>query len=95
VRDTILVTGGAGFIGSNFILSWIRERSSPVVNLDLLTYAGNPANLALLEGNRLYRLAVGDIRDARRLAALLREVQPRRATWIAPLPFPSCLSAPM
>jgi dTDP-glucose 4,6-dehydratase len=35
VRDTILVTGGAGFIGSNFILSWIRERSSPVVNLDL------------------------------------------------------------
>jgi dTDP-glucose 4,6-dehydratase len=83
VRDTILVTGGAGFIGSNFILSWIRERSSPVVNLDLLTYAGNPANLALLEGNRLYRLAVGDIRDARRLAALLREVQPRAILHLA------------
>ena len=45
-KDTILVTGGAGFIGSNFVLRWIENVGTPVVNLDLLTYAGNPANLA-------------------------------------------------
>ena len=44
--DTILVTGGAGFIGSNFILQWLDSESSTVINLDKLTYAGNPANLA-------------------------------------------------
>jgi len=45
-QDTILVTGGAGFIGSNFVLRWIESVGTPVVNLDLLTYAGNAANLA-------------------------------------------------
>jgi dTDP-glucose 4,6-dehydratase len=83
MRDTILVTGGAGFIGSNFILSWIRERRSPVINLDLLTYAGNPANLASLEDNRRYRLAVGDIGDAQFVANLLREHQPRAIVHFA------------
>jgi dTDP-glucose 4,6-dehydratase len=64
VQDTILVTGGAGFIGSNFILDWIKRTPSSVVNLDLLTYAGNPANLASLQGNRRYLLVPGDICDA-------------------------------
>jgi dTDP-glucose 4,6-dehydratase len=89
VRDTILVTGGAGFIGSNFILSWIRERHTPVVNLDLLTYAGNPANLdsaanlLSAEGERLYRLAAGDIGDAQFVANLLREHQPKAIVHFA------------
>ena len=48
---TILVTGGAGFIGSNFVLDWIGAVGEPVVNLDKLTYAGNPANLASLAGD--------------------------------------------
>jgi len=47
----ILVTGGAGFIGSNFVLDWIEAESEPVLNLDKLTYAGNMANLASLAGN--------------------------------------------
>ena len=45
MRDTILVTGGAGFIGSNFILQRMQERPTSIVNLDKLTYAGNPRNL--------------------------------------------------
>ena len=43
---SIIVTGGAGFIGSNFVLDWFQESSEPVVTLDKLTYAGNPDNLA-------------------------------------------------
>src|ERR1017187_885404 len=49
MSNSILVTGGAGFIGSNFVLQWIENVATPLVNLDLLTYAGNPANLATLE----------------------------------------------
>jgi dTDP-glucose 4,6-dehydratase len=55
-RDTVLVTGGAGFIGSNFVLTLLQATGSDVVNLDLLTYAGNPANLASLESNPRYQL---------------------------------------
>ena len=55
--NTILVTGGAGFIGSNFVLSWIKDAGTPVVNLDLLTYAGNAANLASLATHCRSRLA--------------------------------------
>ena len=51
VSNTILVTGGAGFIGSNFVLHWMRNADAAVVNLDLLTYAGNPDNLAVLKGD--------------------------------------------
>jgi len=53
--DTILVTGGAGFIGSNFILHWLANESSNVVNLDKLTYAGNPANLLSASSDRRYK----------------------------------------
>jgi dTDP-glucose 4,6-dehydratase len=82
-RDTILVTGGAGFIGSNFILSWIEATGSPVVNLDLLTYAGNPANLSALDGDSRYLLRRGDICDAELVGALLREHQPRAIVHFA------------
>ncbi len=81
MRDAILVTGGAGFIGSNFILEWVGQSRSPVVNLDLLTYAGNPASLASLDGR--YRLEVGSIGDADFVAALLRAHQPRAIVHFA------------
>jgi dTDP-glucose 4,6-dehydratase len=64
VRNTILVTGGAGFIGSNFVPQWIENAGTAVVNLDVLTYAGNPANLATLVGDSRHRLARADICDA-------------------------------
>ena len=81
--DTILVTGGAGFIGSNFILSWIGAAGTQVVNLDLLTYAGNPANLAALDGDPRYRLAHGDICDSEFVGRILREHQPRAIVHFA------------
>lgn len=59
----IVVTGGAGFIGANFILEWLAAERSPVVNLDKLTYAGNPANLADVDGDPRYRFLQGDICD--------------------------------
>jgi dTDP-glucose 4,6-dehydratase len=77
------VTGGAGFIGSNFILSWIAEAGTPVVNLDLLTYAGNPANLSSLEGDARYRLMRGDICDRERVRTLLANHQPRAIVHFA------------
>jgi len=77
LSNTILVTGGAGFIGSNFVLHWIRNTGADVVNLDLLTYAGNPDNLAALEGDSRHQLVRGDICDAELVAALLREHRPR------------------
>jgi dTDP-glucose 4,6-dehydratase len=83
MRDAILVTGGAGFIGSNFILSWIEKMGSPVVNLDLLTYAGNPENLSSLEGDPRYLLAHGDICNADVLGALLSMHQPRAIVHFA------------
>ena len=76
VRNTILVTGGAGFIGSNFVLQWIKNAGAAVVNLDLLTYAGNPANLAALEGDSRHQLVRGDICNGELVAALLREHRP-------------------
>jgi dTDP-glucose 4,6-dehydratase len=77
MRNAILVTGGAGFIGSNFILSWMESTGTPVINLDLLTYAGNRANLSSLSDDSRYRLIHGDICDATLVSALLREHQPR------------------
>jgi len=77
MHDAILVTGGAGFIGSNFILGWIGAHGSPVINLDLLTYAGNPANLSNLESDPRYLLTRGDICNAELVSTLLREHQPR------------------
>lgn len=72
----ILVTGGAGFIGSNFILDWMEREATPVVNLDLLTYAGNPANLQRVEGDARYRFVQGDVADAALLTQVLAEHRP-------------------
>ncbi len=82
-NDVILVTGGAGFIGSNFILSWNRAIGTPLVNLDLLTYAGNAANLASLDGEGCHELVRGDICDAELVSSLLRARQPRAAVHFA------------
>jgi dTDP-glucose 4,6-dehydratase len=76
LSNTILVTGGAGFIGSNFVLQWIKNAGTAVVNLDLLTYAGNTGNLAEIEGDSRHELVLGDICDAELVAALLREHRP-------------------
>jgi dTDP-glucose 4,6-dehydratase len=75
-RTAILVTGGAGFIGSNFVLQWIKDAGTAVVNLDLLTYAGNPENLSALEGDARHTLLRGDICDEALVAASLREHKP-------------------
>ena len=77
VRNIILVTGCAGFIGSNFVLQWIENTGTAVVNLDLLTYAGNPDNLAPLAEDLRHQLVRGDICDAELVAALLRDHRPR------------------
>lgn len=74
--NAILVTGGAGFIGSNFVLHWIEQTGTKVVNLDLLTYAGNPANLSALNGDSRHLLVRGDICDGEIVASLLREHRP-------------------
>ena len=76
-KNWILVTGGAGFIGSNFILDWIKGgQARGVVNLDLLTYAGNPANLASIQRNPNYILVQGDICDADLVADILTTYRP-------------------
>jgi dTDP-glucose 4,6-dehydratase len=82
-NDTILVTGGAGFIGSNFVLRWIEKIGTPVVNLDLLTYAGNPSNLASVENDSRYRLVRADICDADAVAAVIAEHRPRAIVHFA------------
>ena len=83
MQESILVTGGAGFIGSNFVLNWVQNVGTPVVNLDLLTYAGNPANLESLKGDRRHGLVHGDIGDAELVGSLLREHRPRAVVHFA------------
>lgn len=73
----ILVTGGAGFIGSNFIIDWLGQTGEPVVNLDKLTYAGNQENLASLAGDERHVFVQGDLGDPLLMERLLREHQPR------------------
>lgn len=74
---TILVTGGAGFIGSNFVLDWLGGSNEAIVNLDKLTYAGNLRNLSALQGNPKHLFVHGDIGDASLLASLLERHRPR------------------
>ena len=73
----ILVTGGAGFIGANFVLDWLATCSEPVVNLDKLTYAGNVGNLASLRSEPRHRFVRGDIGDRELVERLLAEHRPR------------------
>ena len=74
---TILVTGGAGFIGANFVLDWLAGNDEPVVNLDKLTYAGNLQTLSSLQGDKRHSFVQGDIGDSRLVAELLNAHQPR------------------
>ena len=79
---TILVTGGAGFIGSNFVLDWLADPAAePLVNLDALTYAGNQANLASLQGDARHVFVKGDIVDR----ALLDRVRVRALKEMEPV----------
>ena len=80
---TILVTGGAGFIGSNFVLDWLAGSNEAVVNLDALTYAGNVHNLDSLRGNPHHIFVHGDIGDAALVGRLLAEHQPRAVLHFA------------
>ncbi|NBU89070.1 MAG: dTDP-glucose 4,6-dehydratase [Betaproteobacteria bacterium] len=83
---TILVTGGAGFIGSNFVLDWLKDdatQGESVVNLDALTYAGNLRNLASLKGDARHRFVQGDICDCSLVDRLLAEHQPRAIVHFA------------
>lgn len=74
---TIFVTGGAGFIGANFVIDWLAAGHEPVVNLDMLTYAGNLENLVSLKGNKKHIFVQGDICDQGLVEKLLAEHQPR------------------
>ena len=73
----ILITGGAGFIGSNFLLDWLALCDESVVNLDLLTYAGNLANLSSLENDPRHIFVRGDIGDIKLVSELLNKYKPR------------------
>ena len=79
----ILVTGGAGFIGSNFVLDWLAGSDEPVVNLDKLTYAGNLHNLESLQGDSRHHFVQGDIGDRALLDQLLAAHQPRAIVHFA------------
>jgi len=74
---TILVTGGAGFIGSNFVLNWLKKSDEKVIALDKLTYAGNLENLKSVEANKNYEFVYGDIGDSELISELLQEHRPR------------------
>lgn len=80
---TILVTGGAGFIGSNFVLDWLAQSDEPVVNLDKLTYAGNLETLQSLEGDARHAFVRGDIGDNALVTQLLATHQPRAVIHFA------------
>ena len=73
----ILVTGGAGFIGSNFVLDWLAQSDEKIVNLDKLTYAGNLQNLSSLTGDSRHLFVQGDIGDIQLVPQLLKRHQPR------------------
>ena len=73
----ILITGGAGFIGGNFVLDWLAQHNEPVLNLDMLTYAGNLETLAAVQDDPRHLFVQGDIGDAQLVSRLLAEHQPR------------------
>ncbi len=73
----ILVTGGAGFIGANFVLDWLLQSDETVINLDVLTYAGNRENLTSLDGDERHIFVQGDIGDSELVASLLVKHKPR------------------
>ena len=74
---TLFVTGGAGFIGSHFILDWLKQTDEPIINLDKLTYAGNLDNLNSLKSDHRHHFVQGDICNGDLISQLLNEYQPR------------------
>lgn len=74
---SVLVTGGAGFIGSNFVIDWLAQSDEPIINLDLLTYAGNLANLSALEKDSRHIFVRGDIGDQALIIKILGQFKPR------------------
>jgi dTDP-glucose 4,6-dehydratase len=83
MQNTILVTGGAGFIGSNFILHWAAHAGTPVINLDKLTYAGNVRNVEQIASDRTYCFVHGDILDQELVRNLFRQHRPRAVLHFA------------
>ena len=83
MRDLIVVTGGAGFIGSNFILQRLQDESAAIVNFDKLTYAGNPHNLESIAGDPRYDFVQGDIVDRELVRKTLARHQPRTIVHFA------------
>jgi dTDP-glucose 4,6-dehydratase len=83
MKNGILVTGGAGFIGSNFVLDWMAACAGPVVNLDALTYAGNPENLRAVADDPQYTFVHGNICDATLVAQLFEQHRPRAIVHFA------------
>jgi NAD(P)-dependent dehydrogenase (short-subunit alcohol dehydrogenase family) len=93
----IFVTGGAGFIGANFVLDWLAQGAEPVLNLDKLTYAGNRENLAALEGDARHVFVHGDIGDSALVSHLLARslISPPSRMSIDPFTAPATLFRPM
>jgi dTDP-glucose 4,6-dehydratase len=83
MRSAVLVTGGAGFIGSNFVLDWVRTQPDRIINLDSLTYAGNPNNISSILHSPQHELVVGSINDSELVSSLLRRHQPRAIVHFA------------
>ncbi len=83
MENTILVTGGAGFIGSNFILQWMAKERASVVNLDKLTYAGNLRNLEQISSDARYQFVHGDIVERKLVGSLLERHRPRALVHFA------------
>src|SRR5256886_10340077 len=83
MENTILITGGAGFIGSNFILQWIASERTALVNLDKLTYAGNPHNLDRVSSDSRYCFVQGDICDRDLVHRVLEHHRPRAVVHFA------------
>ena len=79
----ILVTGGAGFIGSNFVLDWLKESNEPVINLDALTYAGNLGNLQSIADDPRHIFVKGNICDKELVSSLLAQYKPRAIVHFA------------
>ena len=82
-ESCILVTGGAGFIGSNFVLDWVKTQQAGIVNLDKLTYAGNLRNLASLHSDPRHTFVRGDICDPELVLELLRRYKPRAVVHLS------------
>src|SRR5437868_13723651 len=79
----IFVTGGAGFIGANFVLDWLAQSDEPIVKLDALTYAGNLGNLAAVANDPRHIFVRGNIGDSALIAALLQQHRPRAIVNLA------------